>query len=199
MEEEIFSLYPNLESFKSDYKSEYYGYYQHKYPESNFISYLEILIKFYSKEHLDRIRFINEHKDNTPDWVIERHEEEMWIESLEFNRNLAGEWNKILEYLYYQKSIEIGKRIEQEGYFKSLKTQNLKKTRMELSNPEKIAVLYKLGIEETLNKFPIKEDRYRFIHELIGGNYDNIKSTMINGVSNDNERVAQDFINSKTI
>ena len=68
-----------------------------------------------------------------------------------------------------------------------------------LSNPEKIAVLYKIGIEETLNKFPITEDKYRFIHELIGGNYDNIKKTMIAGVSNDNIKVAQEFINSKTI
>lgn len=87
------------------------------------------------------------------------------------------------------KEIRLGKELN--------KTE--KKTKSKLSNPEKIAVLYNLGIEETLNKFPIKEDRYRFIHELIGGNYDNIKSIMRNGVSNDNKRVAQDFINSKTI
>jgi hypothetical protein len=67
-----------------------------------------------------------------------------------------------------------------------------------LSNPEKIAVLYRLGIEETLNKFIVNEDKYRFIHELIGGNYDNIKKVMIAGVTNENKRVAQEFINSKT-
>lgn len=73
------------------------------------------------------------------------------------------------------------------------------KTVTKLSNPEKIAVLYETGIESTLKKFPVKEDKYRFIHELIGGDYSNIKKVMIAGVSNENKRVAQEFINSKTI
>ncbi len=73
----------------------------------------------------------------------------------------------------------------------------IKKTR--LSNPEKIAVLYEIGIETILNKIPIQEDKYRFIHELIGGNYDNIKKYMMNGLTNDNHLKAKDFINSKTI
>lgn len=79
---------------------------------------------------------------------------------------------------------------------KETKPTQTKKSK--LSNPEKIAVLYRLGIEETLNKFIVNEDKYRFIHELIGGNYDNIKKVMIAGVTNENKRVAQEFINSKT-
>lgn len=66
-----------------------------------------------------------------------------------------------------------------------------------LSNPEKIAVLYSIGIENTLNQFPITEDKYRFVHALIGGSYDNIRKVMSSGVSNENKRVAQEFINSK--
>ncbi|WP_332028744.1 hypothetical protein [Kaistella sp.] len=73
-----------------------------------------------------------------------------------------------------------------------------KKT-IQLSNPDKIAVLYKLGIESTLKNFNVTEDRYRFIHALIGGDYDNIKKVMIAGVSKKNEIAAQEFINSKTI
>lgn len=106
-------------------------------------------------------------------------------------------------------SNELNRVIKNYGYiafldFKKylLENSNQKPTikkQIKLSNPDKIAVLIELGIEETLKKFPITEDKYRFIHELIGGNYDNIKKVMIAGVSNENKRNAKDFINSKTI
>ncbi|WHF51380.1 hypothetical protein QGN23_13275 [Chryseobacterium gotjawalense] len=106
-------------------------------------------------------------------------------------------------------SNERNELIENYGYkvFLDFKTYLFEKSRnnlrpkikTELSNPEKIAVLYATGIETTLNKFPIIEDRYRFIHALIGGDYSNIKKVMIAGVSSGNKTAAQEFINSKTI
>ena len=72
-------------------------------------------------------------------------------------------------------------------------------TKQSLSSPEKIAVLYEIGIGTILNKMPVQEDKYRFIHELIGGNYDNVKKYMMNGLTKDHHLKAKDFINSKTI
>ena len=82
---------------------------------------------------------------------------------------------------------------------KGEKPKQLNSNRTDLSAPEKIAVLYEIGIQETLNKIPVQEDKYRFIHSLIGGSYDNVKKYMVNGLSKDNKLKAKDFINSKTI
>ena len=43
---EEFSEYANLDKFKENYKSDYYGYYKHKNPDISFISYLDKLINF---------------------------------------------------------------------------------------------------------------------------------------------------------
>jgi hypothetical protein len=73
-----------------------------------------------------------------------------------------------------------------------------KYVKTELSMPEKIALL-KLISENTLNKIPIMEDKYRFIHGLIGGSYDNVKKYYNNGITKAHENTAKEFLNSKTI
>ncbi len=199
LDDEIIDLLPTLEKFKEEYKSLYYGYYIHKYPDSSYLQYLGILKTFYSRELVERHRLINKNKGEIPDWVIEKKIENWWLETLEFDKKLIIEFENILNFIYEEIELEEGKQIEQEKLIKKFAVKKVKREIKELSNPEKIAVLYKLGIEETLNKFPVKEDRYKFIHELIGGDYSNIKKVMISGVSNDNMRTAQEFINSKTI
>lgn len=199
MEQETFSLYPNLENFIRDYKIDYYGYYEHKYPDSNFVTYLETLQKFYTKEYLERKRFINLNKNKTPECVIEKNQEELWISSLVFSEKLTAEWNAIIEFISEQITIKVGEQNEQEKFIKKRTIPKSRREKTQLSNPEKIAVLYEAGIEDTLKKIPVNEDKYRFIHVLIGGDYDNIKKVMIAGVTNDNIRVAKDFINSKTV
>ena len=107
------------------------------------------------------------------------------IDKLEnFLKQTIQEINKIIALLIF----EITKQPKQ-----------LNSNRTDLSAPEKIAVLYEIGIQETLNKIPVQEDKYRFIHSLIGGSYDNVKKYMVNGLSKDNKLKAKDFINSKTI
>jgi len=73
------------------------------------------------------------------------------------------------------------------------------KAKTEFNQPEKIGILLELGIMNELEKIPIKEDRYRVIHALIGGDYDNLRGSVISGISNDNRRAAKEFINSKRI
>lgn len=73
------------------------------------------------------------------------------------------------------------------------------KVKTEFNQPEKIGILLELGIMNELQNIPIKEDRYRVMHAIIGGDYDNLKKYVINGISNDNERTAKEFINSKRI
>ncbi|REC41697.1 hypothetical protein [Chryseobacterium sp. 5_R23647] len=199
MEQEIFSLYPNLENFIRDHKYDYYGYYEQKYPDSNFVTYLEILRRFYTKEYLERKRFINTNKNKTPEWVIDKNEEEFLINGLAFSEKLISEWNAIIEFISEQITIKMGEQNEQDKLIKKRTIPKSRREKTELSNPEKIAVLFEMGIEETLKKFPINEDKYRFIHILIGGDYDNIKKVMIAGVTNANVSVAKDFINSKTV
>lgn len=199
MEQEIFSLYPNLEIFIRDYKYDYYGYYEQKYPDSNFVTYLEILRRFYTKEYLERKRFINTNKNKTPEWVIDKNEEEFLINGLAFSEKLISEWNAIIEFISEQITIKMGEQNEQDKLIKKRIIPKSRREKTQLSNPEKIAVLFETGIGETLKKFPINEDKYRFIHILIGGDYDNIKKVMMAGVTNGNISVAKDFINSKTV
>lgn len=128
-----------LEKFKEEYKGLYYGYYIHKYPNSSYSQYLEVLIALYSKESSEFKIFINENKDKIPNWVIEKKEEEMWLEGLEFNKKLIKEFDRILEFIYNEFDIENGKLIEQEKLIKKITDRKeIEKFRLPNSNKIKI-------------------------------------------------------------
>lgn len=137
LQDERIDTVANFEKFKEEYKSMYYVYYIHKYPDSSYLQYLDILKTLYTRQSSKLNRFIRENKDKIPDWVIEKKEEKMWFDGLEFNKKLILEFDKILEFLYDEYDIENGKLVEKERHIKKI-TDVKEKTQNKLPHSNKI-------------------------------------------------------------
>lgn len=200
LEDKLIDLYPTLESFKVEFKSLYYGYFVHKYPDSTYLEYLDILITLYSRANSENKKYIKENKDSIPEWVIERKEEEFWLKCLEFDKNLTIEYDRILEFIYDEYDIENGKLIEQERFFtKTVKiTDSIEedvdeKTQNKYSVPEKIKILEILNVKGWLM------DKHSFtifqIEELLSDLFDRTDRTIRASFSNSNhENTAKKYL-----
>lgn len=145
---EEFSEYANLDEFKENYKSDYYGYYKHKNPDISFISYLDKLINFYSSKETERAIFINKNKDKIPDWINTDEEKDLWYKGLDFDKKLKNEFNSIKVFLYDEIEILKGQQSDFEILITEITKIKEKKQKINLSAPERLQLLWDLGFDD---------------------------------------------------
>ncbi|MGV8915202.1 MAG: hypothetical protein ACOH1X_07110 [Kaistella sp.] len=148
LQDERIDTVASLEKFKEEYRNMYYGFYKHKYPDYTYLKYLEVLKKLYSNESIVLHKHINDIKCEIPNWVLEKKQKDLWFEGLESKKKLILELEKILNFIYDEIDIENGKQIEQENLIKKLTLNQEKKERVELSAPERLLLLWELGLDD---------------------------------------------------
>lgn len=176
------NFYQSLAEFQNNFEDDYYIEHSQENPKLSYLQYLKDLYELYDLKS----EILNNQQQYTKDFKNNKLKKEDYDDLIKLEFKLLLEYNKIRRF--------IEKKIVRAELSAEAKTKPERK----LTNPEKIAVLYLTGTEETLKKMPIAEDKYRYIHTLIGGDYDNIKKTVIKGLTNENIRVAKEFIYSKT-
>lgn len=159
------NTYGTLAEFKENYESDYFGYYKREYPDSIFLEYLNNQLLTYSRLSIERAKLNNQLKRDSTEETSQQRELNKQI--ITFSEELYRQYCLIAQFLEDRINIKEGNDDEQIELIKkhTSASAKLKKERIILTNPQKLALLHELGVFDLPIMKNLSEDKQ---NELIG-------------------------------